>query len=231
MNRSDRILLDQKVGDVTGDQVADVVSLTGSNPFPDTPLVDNVVLSIKDGRSNEEVSFALPGSAGYNPTLYLGRFTDKNVNEILVRTDSGGSGGMTYDFLYSFYHRKLRLLFDNDSFANAFSYDVNYLDYYQAEIKNYTLNKTYIVSLLYKGKEYLSSIYNSDGKLKEPISGYVNAPGGVYPIDFQRDGIDELLVYQRVIGRYNADGLGTLSTPLQWRSEGFVPMYQTLCIY
>ncbi|MCA0989332.1 hypothetical protein [Guptibacillus algicola] len=230
MNR-ERKLIDQQVGDVTGDGIPDVVSLTGTNPFPDTPLVDQVVLTIKDGRDHNEVSFALPGSSGYNPTLYLGRFTSQNVKEILVRTDSGGSGGITYDFLYSYDQQNLRLLFDNESFTNAFTYTVKYLDYYQAEIRNETLNKTYIVSLLYKGEEYLSEIYNSDGKLKEPISGYVNAPGGVYPIDYQRDGIDELLVYQRVVGRYNADGLGVLSTPLQWRSDGFVPMYQTLCIY
>lgn len=230
MNR-ERKLIDQQVGDVTGDGIPDVVSLTGTNPFPDTPLVDQVVLTIKDGRNHKEASFALPGSSGYNPTLYLGRFTSQNVKEILVRTDSGGSGGITYDFLYSYDQQNLRLLFDNESFTNAFTYTVKYLDYYQAEIRNETLNKTYVVSLLYKGKEYLSEIYNSDGKLKEPISGYVNAPGGVYPIDYQRDGIDELLVYQRVVGRYNADGLGVLSTPLQWRSDGFVPMYQTLCIY
>ncbi len=225
------MLIDQQVGDVTGDGYPDVVSLIGSKPYPDSPLIDQVVLSIKDGQTSNEVSFSLPGSSGYNPTLYLGRFTDKNVKEILVRTDSGGSGGITYDFLYSYYQQNLRLLFDNESFTNAFTYKVNYLDYYQAEIRNETLDKTYIVSLLYKGQEYLAEIYNSDGKLKEPISGYVNPPGGVYPIDYQRDGIDELLVYQRVVGRYNADGLGVLSTPLQWRSDQFVPMYQTLCIY
>ncbi|MBN8210670.1 VCBS repeat-containing protein [Bacillus sp. NTK071] len=232
MNRNDRIILDQKVGDVTGDGVPDIVVLTGTKPFgSDTPFVDQVVLMITNGATGIEVSFALPGSSGYNPTLYLGEFTGNKVNEILVRSNSGGSGGITYDFLYSYLNQSLRLLFDQESFYNAFSYAVNYLHDYQAKVENKTLQQTYIVSLLYKGKEYLSEIYNEDGTLKVPIRGDVLPPGGVYPIDLQRDGVDELLIYQRVIGRYNADGLGFLSTPIQWKENRFVPMYQALCIF
>ncbi|WP_347552510.1 VCBS repeat-containing protein [Pseudalkalibacillus hwajinpoensis] len=231
MIRNERIILDQKVGDVTGDGIPDRVVITGVKPYgSESPFVDEVILTIRNG-STSDASFALPGSSGYNPTLYLGDFTGNKVNEILVRSDSGGSGGITYDFLYSYLNQSLRLLFDQQGFYNAFTYSVNYLDYYQAKVENQTLKNTYIVSLLYKGEEYLSEIYDEDGKLKQPVRGDVLPPGGVYPIDLQRDGIDELLVYQRVIGRYNADGLGFLSTPIQWQGNQFVPMYQTLCIF
>lgn len=230
--RIERILLDQQIGDVTGNGLPDVVRLTGTKPYgPDTPFVDNVILTIQNDGSGIDVSFALPGSSGYHPTLYLGGFTGNKVKEILVRTDSGGSGGITYDFLYSFLNQTLRLLFNQQSFFEAFTYEVNYLDYYQAKVENKTLNQSYVVNLLYKGREYLAEIYKENGQLKAPIAGDVLPPGGVYPIDLQRDGIDELLVYQRVIGRYNADGLGFLSTPLQWKENQFVPMYQTLCIF
>ncbi len=232
MIRNERILLDQQIGDVTGDGMADLILLTGTKPFGnESPFVDKVMLTIKNERVGLDVSFALPGSSGYNPTLYLGDFTGDKVNEILVRSDSGGSGGITYDFLYSFLNQSLRLLFDQESFYNAFTFSVNYLDDYQAKVENQTLNQSYIVSLLYKGDEYLSEIYNEDGTLKAPVQGDVLPPGGVYPIDLQRNGVDELLVYQRVIGRYNADGLGYLSTPLQWKDNRFVPMYQNLCIF
>ena len=230
--RAARILLDQKVGDVTGNGIPDLVTLTGNKPFgDDSPLVDSVVLTIKNDAAAIDVSFALPGSSGYNPTLYLGDFTGNKVKEILVRSDSGGSGGITYDFLYSYLNQTLRLLFNQQSFYEAFTYDVYYLDYYQAKVENKTLNQNYIVSLLYKGEEYLSEIYKENGQLKAPIKGSVLPPGGVYPIDLQRDGVNELLVYQRVIGRYNADGLGFLSTPLQWKENQFVPMYQSLCLF
>ncbi|MGA9287702.1 MAG: VCBS repeat-containing protein [Anaerobacillus sp.] len=232
MLRTDRILLDQQIGDVTGDGMQDLIQLTGTKPFGnESPYVDKVILRIKNEYAGLDVSFSLPRSSGYNPTLYLGDFTGNKVNEILVRSDSGGSGGITYDFLYSYLNQSLRLLFDQESYYNAFTYSVNYLDYYQAKVEVQTLNQTYIVSLLYKGKEYLSEIYNVDGSLKEPVRGGVLPPGGVYPIDLQRDGVDELLVYQKVIGRYNADGLGFLSTPLQWKENQFMPMYQTLCIF
>ena len=232
MIRNERILLDQQIGDVTGDGIPDLILLTGTKPFGnESPFVDKVMLTIKNERVGIDVSFALPKSSGYNPTLYLGDFTGDKVNEILVRSDSGGSGGITYDFLYSFLNQSLRLLFDQESFYNAFTFSVNYLNDYQARVENQTLNQSYIVSLLYKGEEYLSEVYNEDGTLKAPVQGDVLPPGGVYPIDLQRNGVDELLVYQRVIGRYNADGLGYLSTPLQWKENRFMPMYQTLCIF
>lgn len=77
----------------------------------------------------------------------------------------------------------------------------------------------------------ISEIYDESGILKEPIEGWVNPLGGLYPIDFQRDGTYELYAEQRIAGRYNADGLGYVQTSLKWDGQGFVPFYQTVGIY
>ncbi|HEU5139935.1 MAG TPA: hypothetical protein VFT51_08175, partial [Bacillales bacterium] len=93
------------------------------------------------------------------------------------------------------------------------------------------LKQKYILDLTYKGKDYLSEIYNSDGTLKEPIQGWVNPLSGLYPIDFDRNGTYELEAYQRIAGRYNADSLGYVQTVLKWNGQGFVPEGQTVAIF
>lgn len=64
------------------------------------------------------------------------------------------------------------------------------------------------MDISYKGSEYLSEIYDSNGKLMSAISGFVNQLSGLYPIDFDANGVFELLAFQKIAGRYNADALG-----------------------
>lgn len=95
---------------------------------------------------------------------------------------------------------------------------------------NKNSNEIYTIDIKYKGDEYLSEIYDENGKLKQPIEGWVNPLGGLYPIDYQRDGNYELYATQRIAGRYNADGLGYVQTSLSWNGEEFIPFFQTVGI-
>lgn len=122
-------------------------------------------------------------------------------------------------------------VFDFEEFNNKFIYDVNYLDNYKAEVISKENNKRYIIDLTFKGTEYLSEIYNRDGTLKEPIQGWVDPLSGLYPIDFQRDGIYELYAIQAIAGRYHADGLGRVQTSLEWNGDSFKVFFQTVGIF
>lgn len=108
---------------------------------------------------------------------------------------------------------------------------MNYRNNYKVEVVSKNLNKRYIIDIRYKGKEYLSEIYDANGKLKEPIKGDVMALSGLYPIDFERDGTYELYAIQRIIGRYNADGLGYVQTSLKWNGSRFIPFSQNVAIF
>ena len=88
----------------------------------------------------------------------------------------------------------------------------------------------YIIDITYKGKEYLNEIYDLNGKLKEPILGFVIPLSNLYPIDFERDGTYELYVFQRIAGRYNADGLGYVQTALKWEKDKFITFFQNVGI-
>lgn len=230
IQQSPHIILDQKYGDVTGDGIIDTVLLTG-RMSPDSPFIQDVTLIVQDGRSMQSYPILFPIRMGYHPTLFLGDFTGDGIDEILVRMDSGGTGGLTYDYLYSFVQYQAKKLFDSQQFSQQTSYQVDYLDHYRVNVRNLKTNQSLILDITWKGKEYLDEIYDSSGKLKAPIRGDVNAIGGLYPIDFNRDGIYDLLGYQRITGRYNADGLGDLQTVFSWNGTRLAPERQQIAIF
>jgi hypothetical protein len=73
-----------------------------------------------------------------------------------------------------------------------------------------------------KGTDYLNEIYHENGILKNPIEGFVDPLGGLYPIDFNSDKVYSLLAIQKISGRYHADSLGFIQNVLKWKENKFV---------
>lgn len=217
-------------GDVNGDGVIDNVLLT-ANKTPDSPLWRNITLVIQNGRTHQYQRVPLKNNMGYNPTLFLGDLTGNKVDDILVVIDTGGSGGMIYTYAFANINGQIKEIFNDETFNETYKYSVNYQDQYKAVVNSQTLKEKYILDLTYKGKEYLSEIYNQNGELKAPIEGWVNPLSGLYPVDFDRDGTYELEAYQAIAGRYNADSLGYVQTVLKWNGQVFVPDRQTVAIF
>jgi hypothetical protein len=224
-------IFDYKREDVNGDGIPEDILLIGDKPFgEDSPFAENITLAIIIGNINKYILMPLKENAGYNPTLFLGDFTGDKIKDILVSIDSGGSGATTFNYIYTFPYNQLKLIFDFESFNTQYKYQVVYRDNYEAEVICLNLRKRYIINLLFKGKEYLSEVYDENGKLKQPIEGFVNPISGFYPIDYQRDGIYELLILQKIAGRYNADALGYVQTSLSWNGKEFIPFLQNVSV-
>ena len=170
-------------GDVTGDRVLDNVYLTGIMT-PDSPFIQNITLLVQDGRSGELTSVPLRENAGYNPTVFLGDFTGNGVDDIFISIATGGSGGIMYHYIYSFVDNTAQLLFDFNVYNEQYQYEVTYQDYYKVEVVSMINNKKYIIDISTKVIEYLNEIYDENGKLKSPITGFVNPLSGLYPVDF-----------------------------------------------
>jgi hypothetical protein len=217
-------------GDVNGDRIHDNIYLTGEIT-QSSPFIQNITLVIQDGRTGRSIRVPLKENAGYNPRLFLGDFTGDKVNDILISIDSGGSGGMMYHYIYSFNNNRLQLIFDVDAYNNEYEYDVTYEDNYKVEVNSNENNERYIIDISLRGDDYLNEIYDENGKLKEEISGFVNPLSGLYPVDFNYDGIYELLAYQKIAGRYNADSLGYFLNTLKWENNKFVLDNQNVAIW
>ncbi|KGK89508.1 spore coat protein [Clostridium sp. HMP27] len=217
-------------GDVNGDRIPDNVYLTGRK-MPDSPFIQNITLIIQDGTTGRPKGIHLSENAGYNPTLFLGDFTGDGVDDILVSINSGGSGGIMYHYIYSFANNVAKLLFDFNAYNEEYNYDITYKDNYKVEVISKNNNEKYIIDISTREEDYLSEIYDVNGKLKQPISGFVNPLSGLYPVDFDSNGVYELLAYQKIAGRYNADSLGYVLNTLKWKDNRFVLDNQNVAIF
>lgn len=217
-------------GDVNGDRIPDNIYLTGTKT-PDSPFIQNITLVIQDGATGLFTSIPLKENAGYNPTLFLCDFTGDGVNDILISIATGGSGGIMYYYIYSFINNIAKLLFDFSAYNDQYKYDVTYKDYYRVEIISIKNNTKYIIDISNKGAEYLNEIYDENGKLKAPVTGFVNPLSGLYPIDFDSNKVFELLAYQKIAGRYNADSLGYVQNTLKWVNNMFILDNQYVAIF
>ncbi|MCM3693243.1 VCBS repeat-containing protein [Neobacillus niacini] len=217
-------------GDVTGDRIHDIVYLTGVKT-PDSPFTQNITLHVQNGRTGEVKTVPLRENAGYNPTIFLGDFTGDGVEDILISIATGGSGGIMYHYIYSFLENRAQLLFDFNVYNEQYQYEVTYQDNYKVEVVSKINHKKYLIDISTRDAEYLNEIYDANGKLKSPITGFVNPLSGLYPVDFDSNKVYELLAYQKIAGRYNADSLGYVLNTLGWLDNRFVLQNQNVAIF
>ncbi len=218
------IIVDKKIGDVNGDGIDDTVYLVAKKAdYPNSLFLSDIKVIIIDGNTSIRNEIIFANNAGYNPTLFLGPFTNKKLDDIFVAIDSGGSGGFGYYYLYSYVNNREKLLFDTNKFNNNFLYEVKYKDNYRVEVTNVTLKKVYIIDISNKDKEYLDSLYDETGSIKKPTFGEVLYLNNLYPIDINNNGVYDLYALNRVIGLYGADTLGNIETYLFWDSGSFKP--------
>ncbi len=213
-------IIESVTGDVNGDGVPDFIYLTGCSS-PDTPFIQNITVVIHDGRTGRVVRIEPKENQGYQPTLFLGDFTGDGVDDILLSIYTGGSGATMYHYIYTDLMNQPRMIFDFEQFNEDNQYSVNYMDNARVKVVDKSKNKTFIIDISYKGKDYLDEIYDENGKLKEPIEGFVNPISGLYPVDFDYNGTYELLIYQKIAGRYNADAIGYILSYVNWDNDRF----------
>jgi len=217
-------------GDINGDNIPDYVYLTGLK-MPNSGFIQDITLIIKDGKTGIKQSTKLESDVGYAPGLFLGDFTGDRINEIYISIASGGSGGIMFYYMFSDVNNQIKMIFNYEDFNNKYNYNVEYRDNYQVMVKNLELGTKYVIDITYKDKAYIDEIYTPEGKLKEAIEGWVDPISGLYPVDFDGDGVYELLGYQKILGRYHADSLGYVQSALNWNGKKFYMMDQYVAIF
>ncbi|TQS71249.1 VCBS repeat-containing protein [Ornithinibacillus gellani] len=221
-------------GDVNGDGIMDYVFLTAvKSEDPSSPYVTQITLNIQDGATKRIHPIPLDknGNSGYQPTLFLGDFTKDGVSDILITIDSGGSGALTFNYVYSFRNNQAKKLFDFNAYNEENQYSVTFMDQYRVKIDSPATGKTYWISLAGRSADYLSQIYHQNGSLKKPIQGMADGVSGFYPVDMERDGVYEIQAYQQISGLYHADSFGYIINTLKWDGQKFAIWQQWFAMY
>ena len=221
-------------GDVNGDGVTDYVFLTAVKSLdPSSPYVEQIMLNVQDGATNRVHSISLDedGNGGYQPTVFLGDFTRDGIMDILITIDSGGSGALTFDYVYSFVNNQSIKLFDFNQYNEQNQYTVTFLDQYKVSVQSAATKQTFLIDISERSADYLSQIYEEDGTLKKPVQGMADGVSGFYPVDMDRDGVYEIQAYQKISGLYHADSFGYVINTLQWNGQKFAIWQQWLAIY
>lgn len=227
---NDTNIIAEAYGDVNGDNIRDYVYLTGTRT-PNSGYIQNITLVIRDGRTGIKQRARLKSDSGYSPTVTLQDFTGDKIKDIMIGIASGGSGGIMFYYVFSDVNNRLTQLFDYEEYNQRYSYKVEFADYYKVNVTNVEKNVVFVIDITYKGKEYLDEIYTPEGILKQPIEGWVDPLGGLYPIDFDGNGVYELLGYQSIAGRYHADSLGYMQSVLKWNGRKFYLMEQYVGVF
>lgn len=216
------ITLDSRQADVNGDGVADNVFLVGDRSDPESPFADNITVCVEDGKTGNTACTTPPLNAGYNANLLLADFTHDNANDILVRIDSGGSGGYLYAYIYSFRDNRFLKIFDSEDFNESSQYNAVFKNDYKVEITGRNSGVVFTIDLAGRKDDY-ADIYDKSGNLIEPVTGGVLGLGGLEPGETDSEGNIGLVALQRIIGKYNSDTLGYIRTVLEWNGSGFTP--------
>lgn len=217
-------------GDVNGDKVPDNVYLTAVKT-QDSPFEQNITLVIQDGVTKRFTSIPIKENAGYDPNLFLADFTGDKVKDIKISIFSGGSSGYTFHYIYSFINNIPKLIFDFEVYNKEYKYDITFKNNYKVEALSLKNKEKYIIDISARDQDYLNETYDVNGVLKQPISGFVDPISSLYPVDYDLDGVYDLMAYQKIAGRSNVDGLGYFLNILKWKDNRFDLYDQNVAIF
>lgn len=216
-------------GDMTGDGAPETVFLMGEQR-DGTAYWQNVGLEIVDGNSKKTTYVPLALNEGYEPQILLGSMTDRSRVDVLIAMDTGSSGAIGLYTVVGYIGGAYRTLFNSEQFAREMRYTVKYLDQYAVRAQSENTGMNYYIDLAGKDAAELEQIYREDGILRQLQEGFVDPVSLLYPADVNRDGLLELVAWQRISGLYHADGLGDFINTLAWNGRTFALASQTVGI-
>lgn len=208
-------ILDKKYGDVNGDKIPDTVYLIGDKK--ENPFYENLKVIVEDGKTMNRYVIPLYSnySMAFDPWLFLGNFTNSNVDEIMINLPVGGSGALTYYYIISFINNNIKYILGPEQFmvlTQTLKIEVIYMDNYKVLIKSEKLNQSYTLDISNRKETYEGTVYDKNGKLIKPLNGFVIYQPHLYPIRFDGSQPYKLEAQQDIAGTSHADLLGYIIT-------------------
>lgn len=189
-----------KQGDITGDEKEDLIEIRGT-PFEEGSLfLKEITLKIK---TSEGKTLKNKLEAGYEPAIKFDDLNHDEINDILVRVETGESGGSSNYYLFSALNAKQKEL----PVPEPLSIVSQFEEGYKATIKIDATGKSHTFDLSERKEKYDHLGFYNEGKLNEPMELIVSSYNTLKPVKISKDkkGLRGL---QRVSGVANNDTIG-----------------------
>lgn len=203
-NNNKWITISKEYSDVTGDGKDDLIEIKG-NPYEEgEQFLKEIKLHIS-ASNGKEYKAELDG--GYNPYVQFVDLNHDAVKDIYVSVETGGSGGITNDYLYTLKDFQLTdltvpdPLVINGQFHNG----------YKASITIQETGKSVTFDLRNRGSEYEKSGLFINGMLSEPTELMVDTYSVLKPVLL--DGkFHGLVGNQAISGAYHTDWIANVES-------------------
>lgn len=210
-------ILDYRIKKVYNNGKNQELYILGSKDFADSPGWNHCYLYIDEGDYvNESLkSLPAPHNNAYDPHLDFYK-SDFDCYYVIVKSFTGGSGGIINVMMYSFINSYPVELFNSDDFKMT-NFTGKYLDDYKALIYFSDKDSTQI-NLKHRKKILLENGIYENNKLINEIELWGNALVD-YKVKSIDDSTDCLVVFQEVRGFANIDRIALIENTLTFKDN------------
>lgn len=227
-NLLDKLLLNEKIyvidteeADINGDGLSDKIWLVGKKYNGKNDIfVENLTVIVEDGVSQKQYMTEENTLSGYHSSIITGDFTGNGARDILIKAETGGSGGIVNHQIYTLKDGKLKLIFGEKE-NRGVELNGYYQDNYQVDI--IIEQREFFIEVSEKADLYRQEgKYDENGHLIHQITPYTYPYSKLELVDWDMDGILELRGYQSIKGVNGADTIGLVKSVLKYIGSRWV---------
>ncbi len=215
------ITISKHESDVTGDGINEEITLKGVPYKEDDNYLREIYIELS---TTEDKQYIFPLDSGTKASLRMVDLNHDGVKDLFANVLTGGSGGITLNYLYTLKDLNIKELTVPDPLEMESTFE----DGYKAKIIVGQTGKTYIFDLKDRKKYYKKLGLYYKGKLNEPMELTVNSFQSLKPIRLE-NGTFSLKGVQRITGIANADTIANVESTWNYRDGKWI--LQTANLY
>lgn len=198
------ITISEKKADISGDGIDETISLKGIPYQDEDSYLKQIYIEVS---SADGKTYKIPFEGGSKASFQLVDLNHDGVKDIFSNVLTGGSGGITINYLYTLKDFSLTNLLIPDPLEA----ESRFVNGYKAEIILSSTGKRYLFDLKDRTKYYNKLGLFRHGKLNEPTELTVNPFSSLKPVVIDGGQLG-LAGVQRVTGIANADTIAYIKS-------------------
>lgn len=198
------VTISEDSADITGDGENETIMLKGVPYQDENSYLKEIFIEVQ---ASNDRTFKIPLESGSKASLELVDLNHDGLKDLFVNVDTGGSGGIVANYLYSIRNFSLT----NLTVPDPLEVESSFLNGYKAKIKIKATGMHYLFNLMDRNKYYEQLGLYHNGKLNEPTELDVNPYSTLIPVMISNQNYG-LKGIQRVTGLANADTIAYIES-------------------